>query len=303
MMKLYSNYSLKKRRAFAGILFSSPFIIGLIFLFIPALINLFTFSLNDIEVLIGGKGYELNFVGLKYYKEALLEDSKFNRMVLETIGSMLVQAPVILVFSLFAATLINREFKGRLFARIVFFIPVVVSTGIIAMIDNNWVSAMTVNKLDNVLSGSNDFGLKYILSQVDIGKGLIDIVVASADGLYKIIRSSGMQIFIFLAAFQEISPSMYEAAKVEGCSAWECFWKITIPSVVPQIIICVVYTLIDVYTASDTEIYSYIEDFTFISNQQSLASSMNVIYLFAVAFVLLLGAGVIKLSAKKEAVN
>jgi len=59
MMKLYSNYSLKKRRAFAGILFSSPFIIGLIFLFIPALINLFTFSLNDIEVLIGGKGYEL----------------------------------------------------------------------------------------------------------------------------------------------------------------------------------------------------------------------------------------------------
>ena len=302
-MKLYSNYSLKKRRAFAGILFSSPFIIGLIFLFIPALINLFTFSLNDIEVLIGGKGYELNFVGLKYYKEALLEDSKFNRMVLETIGSMLVQAPVILVFSLFAATLINREFKGRLFARIVFFIPVVVSTGIIAMIDNNWVSAMTVNKLDNVLSGSNDFGLKYILSQVDIGKGLIDIVVASADGLYKIIRSSGMQIFIFLAAFQEISPSMYEAAKVEGCSAWECFWKITIPSVVPQIIICVVYTLIDVYTASDTEIYSYIEDFTFISNQQSLASSMNVIYLFAVAFVLLLGAGVIKLSAKKEAVN
>ena len=242
----------------------------------------------------------MNFVGLKYYREALLEDSKFNRMLIETIGTMLIQTPIILIFSLFAASLLNQEFKGRIFARIVFFIPVIVSTGVIGYIDNNWVSAMTVNHLGNALAGDRVFGLEYILSQINIGSGLIDIVVSAADGLRKIIRSSGMQIFIFLAAFQEISPSLYEAARVEGCSAWECFWKITIPCVTPQIVICGVYTLIDVYTATDTEIYKYIEDFSFVSNQQSLASAMNVLHLCAVGLVLLLGFGILKLSSKER---
>jgi len=299
-LKLKRNYSLKKQRAIAGIIFSSPFIIGLIILFVPAVISLFRFSLNDIEVLVGGNGYKMTFAGLDYYSEAVLKDAKFNRMLVESISSMLVQTPVILIFSLFAASLLNQEFKGRLFARMVFFIPVIVSTGIIAFIDNNWVSSMTVNKLGNILSDGEGLGLEVILSQLDFGKGLLDVVVSAADGLNEIIRSSGMQIFIFLAAFQEVPPSLYEAAKVEGCSAWECFWKITIPSVTPQIIICGVYTLIDVYTATDTEIYTYIEDFAFVSNQQSLASAMNVIYLLAVGVVILLAAGIIKLSGKKQ---
>jgi len=299
-LKLKQNFSLKKQRAIAGIVFSSPFIIGLIILFIPSLISLFRFSFNDIKVLVGGNGYEMKFAGFDYYSEALFKDAKFNRMLVETIGSMLVQTPIILIFSLFAASLLNQEFKGRLFARIVFFIPVIVSTGIIAYIDNNWVSAMTVNKLDNVLATGEGFGLEMILSQIDIGKGVFDVVISAADGLNEIIRSSGMQIFIFLAAFQEVPHSLYEAAKVEGCSAWECFWKITIPSVAPQIIICGVYTLIDVYTATDTEIYTYIEEFAFVSNQQSLASAMNVLYLLMVGIVILLGAGVIKISGKKS---
>ena len=139
-----------------------------------------------------------------------------------------------------------------------------------------------------------------MLEHVDIGKGLIQVIVEAAEGLSKIIRSSGMQIYILLAALQEIPPSIYEAAKVEGCSAWECFWKITIPSVVPQIIICGVYTLISVFTATDTEIYNYIVTQEFVNNQLSFAAAMNVLYLLAVGLCILIGAGVIKIAQSKD---
>lgn len=282
-----------------GLVFVLPFIIGLI-LFIPAVWNLFRFSFSDIQVLTGGQGYALDFVGFSYYQKALLEDAKFNRMLLELLGTVLVQTPIILIFSLLIASILNQEFRGRTVARMIFFIPVIVSTGVIAYVQNNWISVMTVSDLGNALSGTEAGGLQVMLEHVDIGKGLIQVIVEAAEGLSKIIRSSGMQIYILLAALQEIPPSIYEAAKVEGCSAWECFWKITIPSVVPQIIICGVYTLISVFTATDTEIYNYIVTQEFVNNQLSFAAAMNVLYLLAVGLCILIGAGVIKIAQSKD---
>lgn len=289
-----------RKRDRAGYIFTLPFILGLLFIFIPAVINLFRFSLNDIQVLTGGRGYRLDFAGLSYYHKALMEDPKFNRMLVELLGTVLVQTPVILIFSLLIASILNQNFKGRAVARMIFFIPVVVSTGVIAYVQNNWVSVMTVSDLGNALTGGEGAGLYDILSQVNVGQGLIQVVISAAAGLNKIVRSAGMQIFVLLAALQEVPDSMYEAAKVEGCSAWECFWKITIPSVVPQIVICGVYTLISIFTATDTDIYTYISDQEFKNNQLSFAAAMNVLYLLVVGLCILIGAGVIKLAGRNK---
>lgn len=289
-----------RKRDLAGYVFTLPFILGLLFIFIPAIVNLFRFSLNDIEVLTAGRGYQLHFAGLSYYHKALMEDPKFNRMLVELLGTVLVQTPVILIFSLLVASILNQKFKGRAVARMIFFIPVVISTGVIAYVQNNWVSVMTVSELGNALTGGEGAGLYDILNQVNVGQGLIQVVISAAAGLNKIIRSAGMQIFVLLAALQEVPDSMYEAAKVEGCSAWECFWKITIPSVIPQIIICGVYTLISIFTATDTEIYTYISTQEFTNNQLSFAAAMNVLYLFVVGLCILIGAGVIRLAGKTK---
>lgn len=289
-----------RKRDRAGYIFTLPFILGLLFIFIPAVINLFRFSLNDIQVLTGGRGYRLDFAGLSYYRKALMEDPKFNRMLVELLGTVLVQTPVILIFSLLIASILNQNFRGRAVARMIFFIPVVVSTGVIAYVQNNWVSVMTVSDLGNALTGGEGAGLYDILSQVNVGQGLIQVVISAAAGLNKIVRSAGMQIFVLLAALQEVPDSMYEAAKVEGCSAWECFWKITIPSVVPQIVICGVYTLISIFTATDTDIYTYISDQEFKNNQLSFAAAMNVLYLLVVGLCILIGAGVIKLAGRNK---
>lgn len=300
MKKDKRRKSVIKRRDRQGIIFVLPFIIGLFIFFIPAVINLFRFSMSDIQVLSGGRGYDLNFVGLSYYHKALLEDPKFNRMLIELLGTVIVQTPVILIFSLLIASILNQEFRGRTAARMIFFIPVIVSTGVIAYVQNNWVSVMTVSDLGNALTDAESSGLYAILEYVDVGKGLIQVIIDAAEGLNKIVRSSGMQIYVLLAALQEIPLSIYEAAKVEGCSGWECFWKITIPSVVPQIIICGVYTLISIFTATDTEIYNYIVTQEFVNNQLSFAAAMNMLYLLAVGICILLGAGVIKLAKVQD---
>lgn len=295
MNKRKKKKSAITRRDRMGIVFVLPFIIGLFVFFIPALFNLFRFSMSEIQVLSGGRGYSLDFVGLSYYHKALMEDPKFNRMLLELLGTVLVQTPIILIFSLLIASILNQEFRGRTAARMIFFIPVIVSTGAIAYVQNNWVSIMTVSDLGNALADSSNSGVYALLERIDVGKSLIQVIVEAANGLNKIIRSSGMQIYVLLAALQEIPSSIYEAAKVEGCSAWECFWKITIPSVVPQIIICAVYTLISIFTATDTEIYEYIVNQEFVNNQLSFAAAMNVLYLMAVGVCLLVGGGIIKL--------
>ncbi len=298
-MKMKKNKKRKiaiTRRDRMGIIFVLPFIIGLFVFFLPALFNLFRFSMSDIQVLSGGRGYSLDFVGLSYYRKALMEDPQFNRMLLELLGTVLVQTPVILIFSLLIASILNQEFRGRTVSRMIFFIPVIVSTGVIAYVQNNWVSIMTVSDLGNALADAESSGVYALLERIDVGKGLIQVIVEAANGLNKIIRSSGMQIYVLLAALQEIPSSIYEAAKVEGCSAWECFWKITIPSVVPQIIICGVYTLISIFTATDTKIYEYIVNQEFVNNQLSFAGAMNVLYLLAVGVCLLVGGGVIKLA-------
>lgn len=300
MRKGKKRKNVMRRRDLAGYVFTLPFLLGLLFIFIPAIVNLFRFSLNDIEVLTAGRGYRLHFAGLSYYHKALMEDPKFNRMLVELLGTVLVQTPVILIFSLLVASILNQKFKGRAVARMIFFIPVVISTGVIAYVQNNWVSVMTVSELGNALTGGEGAGLYDILDQVNVGQGLISVVVSAAAGLNKIIRSAGMQIFVLLAALQEVPDSMYEAAKVEGCSAWECFWKITIPSVVPQIIICGVYTLISIFTATDTEIYTYISTQEFTNNQLSFAAAMNVLYLCVVGLCILIGAGVIRLAGKTK---
>lgn len=288
--------SVIRRRNRMGYVFTLPFIIGIFVFFIPELINLFRFSFSEITVLSGGQGYELEFVGLSYYVKALMEDAKFNRLLLNLVGTVLVQTPVILIFSLVVASILNQKFKGRTLARMIFFIPVIVSSGVIAYVLNNWVSIMTVSDIGNSLSGTKESGIYMILNQIDLGQEIIKVVVNAAQGLNKIIRSAGMQIYILLAALQEIPEPLYEAAKVEGCSAWECFWKITVPSVVPQIIICAVYTLIDIFTATDTEIYQYISNFEFVNNEFSFAAAMNVLYLLAAGICILIGAGVIRIA-------
>lgn len=277
MMKKTKTFSLERKRARYGYLFTLPLILGLVFIFIPNLVQTVMYSLN--ETVITGSGYTLEWIGLKYYIKAFAGDAKFLQYMLSSLGELLVQVPVILVFSLFMAMVLNQKFKGRVVARAIFFLPLVLSTGIISRVEasTHLDSLMSMRDALEGMQGTQ-FDLSQLLLSMNFNSTLSDIVVSAATGIKDIVNASGMQIFIFLAAFQQIPVSVYEAAQVEGCSKWVLFWKVVIPMTAKQILVAGVYTVVDVFTRTDGALFTYIQEMAYTNNQYSYAMAMYLVY-------------------------
>jgi len=277
--------SLEKTRAKYGYIFSLPLILGSL-LFARNMIQTILFSIN--ETIIETGGYSLKWAGFQYYYKAFFVDPKFIQYVVSSLGEILVQVPVILVFSLFMAMVLNQEFKGRVVARAIFFLPVILSTGIITKVETNAGMNTLMSIRDALDAGETAGGLELtqLLISMNFNETLTEIVVDAANGINTIVNSSGVQIFVFLAAFQQIPPSVYEAAQVEGCSKWVLFWKIVIPMTAKQIIVAGVYTIIDVFTRSDSKLFDYIYKMAYEGNQYSYAMAMYLIYALGLAVML-----------------
>ncbi len=284
-MRRLKKFTWEQRRSYMGYVFILPLILGVITVFIPNIVQTIQFSLNDLRMT--GTGYDLTFKGLQYYRDALMDDPKFTRLLLSCLRTLAVNVPVVLIFSLFISTLLNQQFRGRLLARIIFFVPVILSTGVIATMDGSAANMIANSAIDTGAGGAGADFLQFtnLLTSLEFGDFLVDIVVGAVSGIYTIVKSSGMQIFIFLAGLQEISPSLYEAASVEGCSKWELFWKITFPMISPQIAVCAVYTFAEA-SSGDHELFTYINDLAFSQNQYALATAMSVLYLLCLCIII-----------------
>ena len=272
--------SLIRRREYYGYFFILPLIIGVLFIFIPNLYHTLQYSVSSLE--LGKKGYDATFEGFSQYKAAFTKDANFVPYLVTELKSFLTDVPVITIFSMFIAVLLNGKFHGRTAARLIFFIPVILSTGIISSIESS------TDLLANVEAGmtSSDTslvsGLSNMLLQMNLPKFIIDIIGSAISGIYSVVQRSGMQIFILLTGLQQIPNSLYEAAQVEGCNGWESFWKITFPMMGPHIRISIVYTIVDLTSRTDTVLAKYINLLAFRSNMFSLGTAMYVIYLLIV---------------------
>ena len=282
--KKHRRMSFEKKQRLAGYVFISPLILGTCLLFLPNIVKTFVFSMNDIE--IGNSSYTLVWKGFQYYYDALFVDADFIQNVIKATGEMIVYVPTIIVFSLFMASILNQKFKGRVFARAVFFLPVVLATGIVSKADMVYDLVGTLSGRVSLSESQQLVNMSGFLYSLNFNESLIEIVVNAANGIEDIVTYSGMQIFLLLAAFQEIPLSSYEAAAVEGASKWETFWKITIPSVKSHIVVASVYTIIDIFTRPDNLVFSYVHNIAFNGNQYGFAMAMYIIYL-AVLGVLL----------------
>lgn len=284
MKKKRKQMSFEKKQRLAGYVFISPLIFGTCILFLPNIIKTFVFSMNDI--VLGDSAYTLEWKGFKYFYEALFVNADFIQYVIQSLGEMLVYVPTIIVFSLFMASILNQKFRGRVLARSIFFLPVVLATGIVTKTDMMYDLVSTIDGRVTLEESGQLVNMAGFLYSLNFNKTLTNVVVSAANGIENIVTSSGMQIFILLAAFQEIPQSSYEAAAVEGASKWETFWKITIPSVKNQIVVTSVYTVIDIFTKTDNAIFNYIHDIGFAGNQYGYAMAMYIIYLVAVGLML-----------------
>lgn len=256
-----SPLSYERKKSMVGYLFLLPWLIGMVFFFLGPIFQSFLFSLGELKI---GSDYGVTITGLNHYIKAFTEDSKFVPLLTASLPPYVYQVPITVFLSLFLALLLNRQFIGRTIVRGVFFLPIIIANGVVITILNG--DAMSQDMLSDSGTSAmfNSEMLGLLMEKMPGGSELMEFVTTFVDSVFSLLWTSGIQTLLFITALQSIPVSMYEAAKMEGGTSWEIFWKITLPMTSSTILLNVVYTLIDTFGSSGNRIIRYI--FSFVTN-------------------------------------
>lgn len=217
-----------------SLLFLSPWIIGFIAFALFPFIEMIRYAFSNVIFKPNNTIY-VN-VGWKNFRDVLFVDPDFRLLFFEYLRIIVFMLPIILVFALILGTLLDHVDRGKSFFRSIYFLPVILISG--PLLEKLF--AIEAFKLD----GLHDFFIFDFISSTlprKINEWLFFII----DNIILSLWFCGVQLLIFLTGIQRIDGSLYEAAKIEGASSWQLFWKITIPMLKPFIILNAVYTLVD----------------------------------------------------------
>ncbi|MBR2489661.1 MAG: sugar ABC transporter permease [Clostridia bacterium] len=286
-LKYQNIFSLKNKESLKGYIFLIPLIIGLITFFIIPVTKSFLFSISDVTS--GREGYQIALRGFAAYKEALTVHTSYRQTVTSAIIDVALTTPLVILFSFFMASVLNQGFVGKTFFRVVLFLPVILT--VMNSYNNTLESLMMVSDYNSAV-GATTSSFTQQISDWMISAGLSEDIAGTVTGLvdkiYDVINLSAIQILIMLVGMQSISPSLYEAAQVEGATAWEKFWKITFPIISPLVFTCIIYTIIDSFTANDNKVMSLMSTTAFTDLKFSLASAMGWLYFLLIAIFLII---------------
>lgn len=286
MEKRRKPLSLQTRKAIAGYLFILPFLLGfLLFLLKPLAQSLYmSFCKVDVSV----SGYTYNFIGLDNYAWAFLRDAEFNQMLVDEFRRMCLNSLAVMVFSFFAALILNQKFRGRALVRMIFFLPVILASGVILGVEtNNSLMASIQQAVENTTDTTSvTTAIQDLLVASDVGVSMFSKVFEVVDGIYDVAIASGIQIIIFLSGLQTIPESIYEAADIEGCTAWEKLWKVTFPMISSLFLVNWIYTIVDFCMRTDSEIMEKIRLQMVVQIEYGFASAMAWIY-FLITIVII----------------
>lgn len=286
MKKKNKLKGLQRRKAVAGYLFIAPFIIGFLMFMVKPLFQSLWMSFSNVT--LSPNGFDISFGGLVNYNRAFFVDIDFNRLLTEELSEMIIKTLAIMVYSFFIALILNQKFRGRGAIRAIFFLPVIMASGVILNIDydnalmNNMQSTIVE---DNKFANVSDL-IEDILDALGLGRSITNIVYTLVDSIYDIAVASGIQIIIFISGLQTIPKAMYEAADIEGCSAWEKLWKITFPMISPLFLVNWVYTIVDFCMRSDNTVMEKIQQAMTVNLLYGFASAMAWAYFAIVALIL-----------------
>ena len=270
---------LQKRKAVAGYLFISPFILGFLVFMVKPLIQSLYMSFCDVQ--LGAGDFNPVWRGLFNYNYAFRVDAEYVRLLTEELARMAIYSVAIMVFSFFVALILNGQFKGRALVRSVFFLPVILASGVMLKLDSeNALMAAVAQTVEVNAQGTTGItdAIQNILRTTGVGVRAFEKLFEVMDNIYDVAISSGIQIIIFLSGLQTISTSMYEAADIEGCTKWESLWKITFPMVSSLFLVNWIYTVVDFCMRSDNKIIEKITDLINVNLNYGLASAMSWAY-------------------------
>ncbi len=276
--------SLHEKDQLKGFVFVAPFIVGCILFFIYPISLSLRLAFGKVDNIVGMK---ISWIGMGNFVRAFFVDIKFLPMFWQSISTTLVNFPLTVVLSLIIAILLNRDIKCRGLFRVIFFIPFLLGSGaVMQQLLNQGVARSVLNISDGRIIPYNV--LAYF------GPTIMEAVQSVFSVLIKVLWGSGVQILLFLSGLQSISPSLYEAAKIDGATEWEIFWKVTIPMISPIMLLVMVYTVVASFTDLSNPLLSYMQTFGFANAMFEYAAAMGWIYFAFIGIVIALIFGIMK---------
>lgn len=266
---IVENVSHQKRKVIWGLVFIAPLLIGFVFFFLIPFITTIIYSFSNVSNT--AEGIKTTYVGFANYRYALMEHPTFNETLLTSILSTALDIPIILTFSLLMAVILNTKFKSRALVRAIFFMPVIFNSQAIdvATASSEALQA-SINATTQELFASM-FNFKDFLINANIPPTFVGYLSGATQRIYDIISFSGVQILIFLSGIQSVPKHLYEAAKIEGATQYEIFWKITFPMVSPLMLTAGVYTVVDSFLRSPI-----IKTLASLNNAQKVTNSLGI---------------------------
>ena len=250
----------EKRKSLYAYGFLAIWLIGSLYFFVRPLLVSLWYSFNETAVKLGYM--ETKFIGIQNYIKAFRENTEYTEALLAVLSNTLWKTPLIIVFSIFIAVILNQKFRGRTFARAVFFLPVIIATGPVLSIINGDMDTSGysggADQFSTMFETDMTGALFNFLGVYNISDKVTDMISTVTSNVFNPVWNSGIQIIIFLSALQNIPFSAKEAASIEGATAWEFFWKITIPYISPMIVTNLIYTIVDSFIDPNNSVMSLV---------------------------------------------
>ena len=280
--------TLGARQSLYGYAFVLLWVIGFAAFTMIPLVQTFLYSLNRVTVTATG----INLVPVEWqnYTRALFTDPNFVELLAEYAIETLVSVPIVIIFSMVIALFLNLKFHFKGFFRTIFFLPVVITSGPV-------IQELTSQGATSVPGIANTAAIADFLAQLPAYlRNPVEYLMTS---FILILWFSGVQILIYLSSLQKIDNSIYEAASIDGASAWESFWKITLPSLSTTTIINAAYTIITLSQFSENKVTKYIYNQTYaVQGGIGYSSAMSFLYFFIL--LILLGITYLVLAPRSE---
>ncbi len=289
----------KTKRKINGFLYVLPFLLGFFLCFAIPLFNTVYYSFHKVSVNDTG-GMKFSFNGIQNYidlfrSEVTTAAQPMARLFADQNLEILTNVPLIVIFSLFMALLANLKFKGRGIVRVIYFLPIIFGLEVVM----DMLAITTGGEWAQESTGlfSESYISIMLMRYTDIPLSILLPVIGYVDKIFDVLSQSGVQTLIYLAGLQSVSPSLYEVAKIEGATAYETFWKVTIPSIMHITLFVTIYTIVDRFLASPISEEAY--SFAFEKSKIGTGSALSVVYIFNVLLVLGIAMLVLRKAVKR----
>ena len=267
-----------RRETLWGWPFVSVWVVGFLVFTCYPLIRTFALSFN--QVTITAEGIVAEPVGSANYKNAILTDVVFTDALINFVGELILDVPIVIVFSLVMAMILNMGLKGTGILRTIFFLPVIIMSGPV-------MKKLIENGSTTIQGAADNFLVQNVLEMLP--DQLASILSNLLSSFIMILWFCGVQILIFLSALQKVDKPVYEAAKIDGASKWAQFWKITLPTLRPMVIVNILYTIVSISSFELNEVIVLIQKDSFAANYGlGYASALSFIYFVVLMLIMVL---------------